>query len=108
METSGEQGGAEEKHFYEALGVSSDDVPETSSVDDSEAELSAHRSVKLYRISDASGSLKIEEVSGMPLTQDMLEPEVRNFSAEISHPTFNSRNSSSTPKLSKYIGYKSQ
>ena len=61
-------------------------MPETSDVCDSEAELSAHRSVKLYKISDASGSLKIEEVSGMPLTQDMLDPHVRNLPAEM-HPT---------------------
>ena len=53
--------------------MSPEDVLETSNVDDSEAESSANRSVKLYKISDASGSLQIKEVSGMPLTQDMLD-----------------------------------
>ena len=49
-----------------------------SAVDDSESENAVNREVKLYKISDASGSLEITEVSGMPLTQDMLNAEVRS------------------------------
>ena len=63
--------------FFDALGISADEVPETSAVDDSESENAVNREVKLYKISDASGSLDISEVSGMPLTQDMLNAEVR-------------------------------
>ena len=47
-------------------------------MDDSESENAVNREVKLYKISDASGSLEITEVSGMPLTQDMLNAEVRS------------------------------
>ena len=72
----GEQLGDNVNQFFDALGTSADEVPETSSVDDSEAENAVNREVKLYKISDASGSLDISEVSGMPLTQDMLNAEV--------------------------------
>ena len=47
----GEQTGDSVKQFYEALGVSPDDVSETSNVDDSDSDVSANRSVKLYKIS---------------------------------------------------------
>ena len=72
----GEQCGDNCNQFFEALGISSDDVSEESAVDDAESENAANREVKLYKISDASGSLEITEVSGMPLTQDMLSAEV--------------------------------
>ena len=72
----GEQCGDNCNQFFEALGISSDDVSEESTVDDAESENAANREVKLYKISDASGSLEITEVSGMPLTQDMLSAEV--------------------------------
>ena len=62
--------------FFEALGVSPDDVPETSQQDDKSHELSEDRGVMLYKISDASGGIQVTEVSGMPLTQDMLNPAV--------------------------------
>ena len=77
----GEQCGDNCNQFFEALGISSDDVSDESTVDDAESENAANREVKLYKISDASGSLEITEVSGMPLTQDML-------SAEVSHLKF--------------------
>ena len=56
--------------------MSPDDVPETSTTEDSESDSAINRAVKLYKISDASGSLQVSEVSGMPLTQDMLNPKV--------------------------------
>ena len=59
--------------------ISSDDVAETSNVEDSESDAAIKRDVKLYKISDATGSLQVTEVSGMPLTQDMLNPEVNVF-----------------------------
>ena len=68
--------GDDVNQFFDALGISADEVPETSSVDDSESENAVNREVKLYKISDASGNLDISEVSGMPLTQDMLNAEV--------------------------------
>ena len=58
------------------MGVSADSVPDESNVDDSQSEVAGDRAVMLYKISDASGSLAVSEVSGMPLTQDMLNPEV--------------------------------
>ena len=72
----GESEGDNINRFYEALGISADDVAETSNVEDDESDAAANRAVKLYKISDASGSLQVTEVSGMPLTQDMLNPEV--------------------------------
>ena len=74
----GEQCGDNVNQFFDALGISADDTTETSAVDDSESENAVNREVKLYKISDASGSLEITEVSGMPLTQDMLNAEVRS------------------------------
>ena len=73
----GEQCGDNCNQFFEALGISADDVAESSNVDDAESENAAAREVKLHKISDASGELEITEVSGMPLTQDMLNAEVR-------------------------------
>ena len=58
------------------MGVSADAVPEESNVDDSQSEVADDRAVTLYKISDASGSLQVSEVSGMPLAQEMLNPEV--------------------------------
>ena len=58
------------------MGVSADAVPDESNVDDSQSEVAGDRAVTLYKISDASGSLQVSEVSGMPLTQEMLNPEV--------------------------------
>jgi hypothetical protein len=58
------------------LGVSLDEVAETSEIEDIESDEAANRAVKLYKISDASGSLQASEVSGMPLEQDMLNPQV--------------------------------
>ena len=58
------------------MGVSADAVPEESNVDDSQSEVAGDRAVTLYKISDASGSLQVSEVSGMPLAQEMLNPEV--------------------------------
>ena len=58
------------------MGVSLDEVAETSEIEDIESDEAANRAVKLYKISDASGGLQVSEVSGMPLKQDMLNPEV--------------------------------
>ena len=58
------------------MGVSADAVPNESNVDDSQSEVAVDRAVTLYKISDASGSLQVSEVSGMPLAQEMLNPEV--------------------------------
>ena len=58
------------------MGVSADAVPNESNVDDSQSEVAVDRAVTLYKISDASGSLQVSEVSGMPLAQEMLNAEV--------------------------------
>ena len=72
----GEQLGDNVNRFFDALGVSLDEVAETSEIEDIESDEAANRAVKLYKISDASGSLQASEVSGMPLEQDMLNPQV--------------------------------
>ena len=72
----GETQGDNVNRFFNALGISADDVADTSNVEDSESDAAINRAVKLYKISDATGSLQSTEVSGMPLTQDMLNPEV--------------------------------
>ena len=58
------------------MGVSADAVPDESNVDDSQSEVVGDRAVTLYKVSDASGNLAVSEVSGMPLAQEMLNPEV--------------------------------
>lgn len=75
----GENQGDNVNRFYDALEISADDVAETSNVEDTESDAAIKRDVKLYKISDATGSLQVTEVSGMPLTQDMLNPEVNVF-----------------------------
>ena len=46
----GEQCGDNVNQFFDALGISADEVPETSAVDDSESENAVNREVKLYKI----------------------------------------------------------
>lgn len=75
VEIISEQLGDNVSRFFEALGISPDDVAETSNIADSDSDNAVNRAVKLFKISDASGSLQVSEVSGMPLTQDMLNPE---------------------------------
>ena len=72
----GEAEGDNVNRFYDALGVSSDSVAETSNVGDSEADMAVKKDVKLYKVSDAGGKLAVTEVAAMPLKQTMLNPEV--------------------------------
>ena len=75
VEILSEQLGDNVNRFFDALGVSIDEVAETSEIQDIESDEANNRAVKLYKISDASGSLQTSEVSGMPLEQDMLNPQ---------------------------------
>ena len=74
----GEQLGDNVNRFFDALGVSLDEVADTSEIEDIESDEAANRAVKLYKISDATGELQVSELSGMPLEQDMLNPQVSN------------------------------
>jgi len=62
--------------FFQALGGGSkDQVPaESAGGDDAKFETSHERIVTLYRVSDASGSLKVDLVAKKPLEQSMLDP----------------------------------
>lgn len=61
--------------FFTTLGSGSpDSVPEASVAEEDGAfETKDERSVALYKVSDASGSLKVETVAQKPLRQDMLD-----------------------------------
>ena len=48
----------------------------TDPTDDHTFERTAKDSVKLYRVSDASGSLEIAEVGSYPLSRDLLDTNV--------------------------------
>ncbi|RZC38446.1 gelsolin, partial [Asbolus verrucosus] len=63
--------------FFSALGSgSASSVPdESSGGDDAQFESSQERSVALYRVSDASGSLKVDMVAQKPLQQSLLDGE---------------------------------
>ena len=51
-------------------------MADKSNVEDTESDAATKRSVTLYKISDASGSLEVSEVSGLPLKQEMLNAQV--------------------------------
>ncbi|KAL1516715.1 hypothetical protein ABEB36_000590 [Hypothenemus hampei] len=61
--------------FFEALGGGSrETVPEASTGgDDTQFEKSEEHSASLYRISDSSGSLNVEEIGRRPLEQSLLD-----------------------------------
>ncbi|ENN79901.1 hypothetical protein HUJ04_003671 [Dendroctonus ponderosae] len=61
--------------FFKALGGGSrDTVPEaTSGGDDAQFETSEERAASLYRVSDASGSLRVEPVGSRPLEPSLLD-----------------------------------
>ena len=48
----------------------------TDPTDDTTFERKSKDAVKLYRVSDASGSLEITEVGGYPLSRDLLDSNV--------------------------------
>ncbi|XP_058829411.1 gelsolin, cytoplasmic isoform X1 [Topomyia yanbarensis] len=66
---------ADQQEFFDALGEGSpDEVVEESECDD-EYEESVSKSVTLYKVSDASGSLEIIPVGERPLKQSMLDSD---------------------------------
>lgn len=66
---------SEVARFFELLGSgSADDISdEEDGGDDKEFESSEERTVTLYKVSDSSGSLSVEQVATKPLTQDLLD-----------------------------------
>lgn len=66
---------ADKQHFFDTLGSGSpDQVPEESAAEEDGAfERADADAVTLYRVSDASGSLKIDPIASKPLRQEMLD-----------------------------------
>ncbi|CAD6993520.1 unnamed protein product [Ceratitis capitata] len=65
------------EHFFATLGSgSAEEVPdETTDEEDGAFEKADIEAVKLYKVSDASGSLEIEQVAEKPLVQEMLSTD---------------------------------
>lgn len=65
----------DKEEFFTVLGSGSPDQVPAASVaeEDAEFEKKDERGVTLYKISDASGSLKVDTISQKPLRQDMLD-----------------------------------
>lgn len=66
---------ADKQHFFDVLGSgSADQVPDESTADeDSAFERTDAAAVSLYKVSDASGKLKVDIIGQKPLTQAMLD-----------------------------------
>lgn len=66
---------SEVQRFFTALGGGSiADIPdESAGGDDEQYESNEERTVTLYRVSDASGKLKVDSVAQKPLQQSMLD-----------------------------------
>ncbi|XP_017057093.1 LOW QUALITY PROTEIN: gelsolin [Drosophila ficusphila] len=66
---------SDKQQFFDVLGSgSADQVPEESTADEDGAfERTDAAAVTLYKVSDASGKLKVDEVGQKPLTQAMLD-----------------------------------
>lgn len=64
--------------FFRVLGSgSADQVPEdTTAEEDSAFETKDEAAVTLYKVSDSSGSLKVDTISTKPIRQEMLRSEV--------------------------------
>ncbi|XP_065073533.1 gelsolin isoform X3 [Ochlerotatus camptorhynchus] len=66
---------SEQQEFFDVLGEgSSDEVPDQSECDD-EFEQTDCKSVTLYKVSDAGGSLSIDPIGERPLKQNMLDSD---------------------------------
>lgn len=65
--------------FFEALGARPGCYikPEEEGGDDVEAERSKETDAKLFRVSDASGHIEVQEVEERPLHRNMLDSNVR-------------------------------
>jgi len=82
---------ADKQHFFDVLGSgSADQVPDESTADeDSAFERTDAAAVSLYKVSDASGKLKVDIIGQKPLTQAMLDtlknvPQIKDKMDEIS------------------------
>ncbi|XP_030371447.1 gelsolin [Scaptodrosophila lebanonensis] len=66
---------ADKQHFFEVLGSGSpDQVPEETTADEDGAfERTDAAAVTLYKVSDASGNLKVDPIAQKPLRQAMLD-----------------------------------
>lgn len=71
-----------ETFFRELGGGSAAQVPDESAAEEDEAfERKDADSITLYKVSDSSGSLKVEQIGTKPLRQDMLKTEVSHTSS---------------------------
>lgn len=64
-------------------------VPEDSTADEDGAfETKDANAVTLYKVSDSSGSLKVDQISTKPIRQDMLKSEVSDIFGRFLHIFF--------------------
>lgn len=71
----------DQESFFRVLGSgTAAQVPEDSTADEDGAfETKDANAVTLYKVSDSSGSLKVDPISTKPIRQDMLKSEVSYF-----------------------------
>ena len=73
--------------FVKTMNAIADGTPKDikDATDDATFERVSKDSVKLYRVSDASGSLEITEVGSYPLSRDLLDTNVGDILGVFLH-----------------------
>ena len=70
--------------FFSELGSGSADEVADESGDDIEAEATANRDIKLFKVHGEGSDVDVTEVSGKPLTQGLLNQDVSLFLSSAS------------------------